>query len=93
MYLILNGKIGLYKRLDEEHNDEVIFLSEGNCFGSIYNWKYKFLPLTFEEALIAVIPMREINKITVTLSIEREEMIGAVKRSGFCNGVREDLLR
>jgi CRP-like cAMP-binding protein len=48
LYLIINGKIGLYRRTpDLDEQEEVIFLSEGNCFGSAYNWKHKFLPLTF----------------------------------------------
>jgi hypothetical protein len=48
LYLILNGKVGLYKRSNEDIDiDEVVYLAEGNCFGSIYNWKTKFVPLAF----------------------------------------------
>lgn len=59
LYLILNGKVGLYKRQqDLDDQEDVFFLSEGNCFGGAYNWKQKFLPLTFEETLVAVVPKR-----------------------------------
>lgn len=59
LYLVLNGKVGLYKRQpDIDDQEDVIFLSEGNCFGSAYNWKQKFLPLTFEETLLAIVPRR-----------------------------------
>lgn len=59
MYIILTGKVGLYKRApNADSSDEVIFLSEGSSFGSAYNWKQHFLPLTFEETLLAVVPKR-----------------------------------
>lgn len=59
LYLILNGKVGLYKRQqDLDDQEDVFFLSEGNSFGGAYNWKQKFLPLTFEETLVAVVPKR-----------------------------------
>jgi hypothetical protein len=59
LYIILNGKIGLYKRTpDPEEQEEVIYLAEGCSFGKAYRWKQKFLPLTFEETLLAVVPKR-----------------------------------
>ena len=40
LYIILNGKIGLYRREPEfNEQDEVVFLGEGNAFGWAYNWK------------------------------------------------------
>lgn len=70
LYIILNGKVGLYKRTpDLESQDEVIFLSEGSSFGNAYRWKQKFLPLTFEETLLAVVPRRELPKIAAKVSL------------------------
>ena len=40
------GKVGLYKRSSDEYEaEEVIFLDEGSCFGKLFEWKIRFLPL------------------------------------------------
>jgi CRP-like cAMP-binding protein len=95
LYLVLNGKVGLYKRqVDIDDQEDVIFLSEGNCFGSAYNWKQKFLPLTFEETLVAVVPRREVGKLTVSVLQEREEMLKTVRKAKiFDEGIPEETLR
>lgn len=91
LYVILNGKIGLYKRTaDQEEQEEVVFLSEGNCFGQAYRWRQKFLPLTFEETLLAVVPKREIPKIAVLVAQERQQIVNALAESRLF-GTAEEL--
>lgn len=82
IYIILSGKVGLYKRSPEtEEQEEVIFLSEGCSFGQAYRWKQKFLPLTFEETLVAVVPKRELHKIALKIVQERQEIIRSLSRA------------
>ncbi len=47
----------------------MVFLDEGSCFGRLFGWKVRFLPLALEETLIAVLPKREFNKIGVMVNI------------------------
>lgn len=73
LYIILSGKVGFYKRNpDSEDQEEVVFLSEGSSFGHAYKWKQKFLPLTFEETLLAIVPRRELTKISAKIGAEKE---------------------
>lgn len=58
-----------------------MFLSEGSSFGHAYKWKQKFLPLTFEETLLAVVPRRELSKIAAKINDEREEMVSALVKA------------
>ncbi len=94
LYIILSGKVGLYKRTpDVDDQEEVIFLSEGSSFGYAYRWKQKFLPLTFEETLLAVVPRRELSKIAYKVSKEKQEMIRVLAKAkifGSIDKIREN---
>lgn len=95
LYIVLNGKVGLYKRSNEEYeSEEVIFLDEGSCFGKLFNWRVKFLPLALEETLIAILPKREFNKIGVIVNLEKEMILKEVKSAGIIPSyLNEELFR
>jgi hypothetical protein len=58
-----------------------VFLNPGTCFGRLYNWKIKFLPISVEETLLAVAPKVEVTKIPMLLEFERCAMLKELKTS------------
>lgn len=69
MYIVLNGKVALYKKSVEYYDqDEVIFVGEGYCFGGIYEWKVSFVPISVESTLVAVIGVSDMKKIPIHLA-------------------------
>ena len=65
----------------------MIFLNEGSCFGNAYKWKQRFLPLSFEETLLAVVPRRELGKIAVRVEKEKEEIVNALVKTRLFGSV------
>mgnify|MGYP003692148933 CR=1 FL=1 len=55
----------------------------GACFGKMYQWKQKLIPLALEETLLAVLPEKEYCKIPLYLGIEKELIVKELRHIGI----------